>query len=69
MMRPGVGLGFVFVIIFSDCPSLPDRMEDVTREEEVEKDPKCDRRITLYGYNRGQAIKNHQAIHIAGKIM
>ena len=59
----------MFVIISTDCPSLPDRMEDVTREEEVEKDPKCDRRITLYGYNRGQAIKNHQAIHIAGKIL
>ena len=42
-------------------------MEDVTREEEVEKNPKCDRRVTLYGYNRGQAIKKDQAIHIAGK--
>ncbi|KAL8565002.1 hypothetical protein ACOMHN_003378 [Nucella lapillus] len=45
---------------------LADRMEDITPPEEIEKNPKCDRRITLYGYNRGVAVKNHQAIHIPG---
>ena len=43
------------------------RMEDITPPEEIEKNPKCDRRVTLYGYNRGLALKNQQAIHIAGE--
>ncbi|XP_076448123.1 ribosome biogenesis protein BMS1 homolog isoform X3 [Babylonia areolata] len=45
---------------------LADRMEDITPPEEIEKNPKCDRRVTLYGYNRGVALKNQQAVHIPG---
>ena len=48
---------------------LADRMEDITKPELLEKDPKCDRRITLYGYSRGIALKKQQAIHIPGKMI
>ncbi|EFA08649.2 ribosome biogenesis protein BMS1 homolog [Tribolium castaneum] len=45
---------------------LADRYEDLTNQELVRQNPKCDRNISLYGYVRGVAIKNHASIHIAG---
>jgi ribosome biogenesis protein BMS1 len=44
-------------------------MEDITNPELIEKDPKCDRRITLYGYGRGIPLKKQQAIHIPGQLL
>ncbi|PVD24966.1 hypothetical protein C0Q70_15462 [Pomacea canaliculata] len=45
---------------------LADRVEDITNPEEIRQNPKCDRRVTFYGYVRGIALKNKQSIHIAG---
>nr|KAG5696027.1 hypothetical protein BaRGS_013933 [Batillaria attramentaria] len=45
---------------------LADRVEDITNQEEIRKNAKCDRRITFYGYVRGIALKNQQSIHLAG---
>lgn len=45
---------------------LADRYEDLTNQELVRQNPKCDRCISLYGYIRGVPIKNHTSLHIAG---
>ncbi|XP_044252680.1 ribosome biogenesis protein BMS1 homolog [Tribolium madens] len=45
---------------------LADRYEDLTNQEVIRQNPKCDRIISLYGYVRGVPIKNHASIHIAG---
>ncbi|XP_054839546.1 ribosome biogenesis protein BMS1 homolog [Eublepharis macularius] len=45
---------------------LADRMEDLTNPEDVRVNPKCDRRVSLYGYLRGAYLKNKSQIHIPG---
>ena len=45
---------------------LADRMEDLTDPETVRVDPKCDRKVTLYGYLRGTNLKSGSAVHIPG---
>lgn len=45
---------------------LGDRYEDLTNQELIRKNPKCDRTISLYGYIRGVPLKNETSIHIAG---
>lgn len=45
---------------------LADRMEDLTNQEEIRINAKCDRKISLYGYVRGTNIKNGSGIHIPG---
>ncbi|KAF0313748.1 Ribosome biogenesis protein bms1 [Amphibalanus amphitrite] len=45
---------------------LADRMEDLTPAEEVRQNPKCDRRISMYGYVRGVPLKPDAPIHIPG---
>ncbi|XP_077206989.1 ribosome biogenesis protein BMS1 homolog [Paroedura picta] len=45
---------------------LADRMEDLTNPEEVRVNPKCDRKVSLYGYLRGAHLKNKSQIHIPG---
>ncbi|KAL3286904.1 hypothetical protein HHI36_001390 [Cryptolaemus montrouzieri] len=45
---------------------LADRYEDLTNEENVRKNPKCDRNISLYGYIRGVPLKKESSVHIAG---
>ncbi|XP_044745968.1 ribosome biogenesis protein BMS1 homolog isoform X2 [Coccinella septempunctata] len=45
---------------------LVDRLEDLTNEENVRNDPKCDRNISLYGYIRGVPLKKGSSVHIAG---
>ena len=42
-------------------------MEDLTPAEEVRQNPKCDRRISMYGYVRGVPLKQDAPIHIPGK--
>ncbi|XP_053306247.1 ribosome biogenesis protein BMS1 homolog isoform X2 [Spea bombifrons] len=45
---------------------LADRMEDLTNPEEIRLNPKCDRKVSLYGYLRGAHLKNKSQIHIPG---
>jgi ribosome biogenesis protein BMS1 len=45
---------------------LADRMEDLTDPEEKRLDPKCDRKVCLYGYVRGTNLKAGMDVHVAG---
>ncbi|KFO94374.1 Ribosome biogenesis protein BMS1, partial [Buceros rhinoceros silvestris] len=45
---------------------LADRMEELTNPEDVRMNPKCDRKISLYGYLRGAHLKNRSQIHMPG---
>lgn len=46
---------------------LADRFLDITQPTEIEKDPKCDRTIALYGYLRGTNFPAYGArVHIPG---
>lgn len=45
---------------------LGDRYEDLTNQELIRKNPKCDRTISLYGYVRGVPLKKESSVHIAG---
>lgn len=42
------------------------RIEDVTDPESLSKDPNCDRKVCLYGYARGGALKKDSYYHIPG---
>lgn len=45
---------------------LGDRMEDITNQEEIRLNPKCDRNVVLYGYVRGIPLSKDAMVHIAG---
>uniref|UniRef100_A0A8D0H515 BMS1 ribosome biosis factor n=1 Tax=Sphenodon punctatus TaxID=8508 RepID=A0A8D0H515_SPHPU len=45
---------------------LADRMEDLTNPEDFRVNPKCDRKVSLYGYLRGAYLKNKSQIHMPG---
>ncbi|XP_030425225.1 ribosome biogenesis protein BMS1 homolog [Gopherus evgoodei] len=45
---------------------LADRMEDLTNPEHVRVNPKCDRKVSIYGYLRGACLKNQSQIHMPG---
>jgi ribosome biogenesis protein BMS1 len=46
---------------------LSDRIIDLTHPSKIEKDPKCDRKIALYGYLHGTPLSNVNArVHLAG---
>lgn len=45
---------------------LADRMEDITNQEAIRINPKCDRNVVLYGYVRGIPLKKDTTVHIAG---
>uniref|UniRef100_A0A6G1R1C6 Gallus gallus BMS1, ribosome biogenesis factor (BMS1), mRNA n=1 Tax=Hypotaenidia okinawae TaxID=2861861 RepID=A0A6G1R1C6_9GRUI len=45
---------------------LVDRMEELTNPEDVRINPKCDRKVSLYGYLRGAHLKNKSQIHMPG---
>lgn len=45
---------------------LADRMEDITNQEAIRLNPKCDRNVVLYGYVRGIPLKKDTTVHIAG---
>lgn len=42
------------------------RMEDLTNPEDIRRNTKCDRRVSLYGYLRGAHLKNKCQIHMPG---
>ncbi|KAG0686455.1 Glycoside hydrolase 2 (Mannanase, beta-galactosidase), partial [Pichia californica] len=46
---------------------LADRIIDLTHPTKIEKDPKCDRKIALYGYLHGTPLPSNNArVHLAG---
>lgn len=45
---------------------LCDRLEDLTPPADLEKNPKIDRSVCLYGYLRGTVLKPQAKLHIAG---
>ncbi|CAJ1965988.1 unnamed protein product [Cylindrotheca closterium] len=45
---------------------LIDRHEDITHPNVTDKDPKCDRSITFYGYVRGSHLKAGMKVHLIG---
>lgn len=45
---------------------LADRMEDITNQETIRLNQKCDRNVVLYGYVRGIPLKKGNSVHIAG---
>eukprot|EP00049_Salpingoeca_infusionum_P004098 m.74835 g.74835 ORF g.74835 m.74835 type:complete len:1366 (-) comp12414_c0_seq7:1155-5252(-) len=45
---------------------LADRMEDITDPETKRLNPKCDRRISVYGYVRGTNLREGSKVHIPG---
>lgn len=46
---------------------LSDRIVDLTHPSKIEKNPKCDRKIALYGYLHGTPLPSVQArVHLAG---
>ncbi|KFO04502.1 Ribosome biogenesis protein BMS1, partial [Balearica regulorum gibbericeps] len=45
---------------------LVDRMEELTNPEDVRINPKCDRKVSLYGYLRGAHLKSKSQIHMPG---
>ncbi|XP_045698124.1 ribosome biogenesis protein BMS1 homolog isoform X1 [Phyllostomus hastatus] len=45
---------------------LADRMEDLTKPEDIRMNIKCDRKLSLYGYLRGAHLKNKSHIHMPG---
>ncbi|KAI5067058.1 hypothetical protein GOP47_0017586 [Adiantum capillus-veneris] len=45
---------------------LADRFEDITAPEVLQKNPKCERNVTIYGYLRGCNMKKGTQVHIAG---
>ncbi|KAJ8925423.1 hypothetical protein NQ315_009255 [Exocentrus adspersus] len=45
---------------------LGDRYEDLTNQELIRQNPKCDRHLSLYGYIRGVPLKKETSVHIAG---
>ncbi|CAG9132587.1 unnamed protein product [Plutella xylostella] len=45
---------------------LADRLEDITNQEAIRKDPKVSRDVVLYGYVRGVPLLKDTSVHIAG---
>lgn len=45
---------------------LVDRVEDITNPEEIRQNPKCNRKVCLFGYSRGANFKAHHDVHIPG---
>lgn len=45
---------------------LADRIEDITNQEAIRLNAKCDRNVVLYGYVRGIPLKKDSTVHIAG---
>ncbi|XP_049872696.1 ribosome biogenesis protein BMS1 homolog [Pectinophora gossypiella] len=45
---------------------LADRLEDITSQEAIRKDPKVNREVVLYGYVRGVPLMKESMVHIAG---
>jgi len=43
------------------------RMEELTDPELIRQNPKCDRKVCLYGYVRGTHLKHNSRVHIIGE--
>lgn len=41
---------------------LVDRVEELTEPEDIRRDPKCDRRVCVYGYVRGTYMKKNTKV-------
>ena len=41
-------------------------LQDVTPEEAIRQNSKCDRNVTVFGYVRGSNFKDGAHVHIAG---
>lgn len=44
---------------------LGDRMEDITNQENIRLNPKCDRNVVLYGYVRGIPLTKDSMVHVS----
>ena len=44
------------------------RFEDLTNQNDVRLDSKCDRTVSLFGYVRGAPIRTGLSVHIAGQL-
>ena len=42
-------------------------MEDISDPEEIRKNPKASRTITIFGYVRGTHLKKETRVHIPGR--
>lgn len=60
-----LGLLDILTLFFS---LMLGRMEELTNPEDVRINPKCDRKISLYGYLRGAHLKNKSQIHMPGNL-
>jgi ribosome biogenesis protein BMS1 len=47
---------------------VADRFEDVTPEEDIRVDAKCDREVAIFGFLRGANLKLGQRVHLAVRI-
>ena len=45
---------------------IVDRIEDITNQEVIRQNPKCNRKVCLFGYSRGSNFKSNNDIHIPG---
>lgn len=45
---------------------LADRFEDVTHPDAIQRNPKVDRTVYMYGYTRGTHLKPWHKLHLAG---
>ncbi|KAJ3364919.1 Glycoside hydrolase 2 (Mannanase, beta-galactosidase) [Allomyces arbusculus] len=45
---------------------LADRIEDLTPPQQIEANPKCDRKVSVMGYLRGTYLKANAPVHIPG---
>ncbi|XP_054168534.1 ribosome biogenesis protein BMS1 homolog [Oppia nitens] len=45
---------------------IVDRIEDITNQELIRQNPKCNRKVCLFGYSRGSNFKRNNDIHIPG---
>merc|ERR1719505_126987 len=45
---------------------LVDRYEDLTDQDKIDQDMKCDRIVCLYGYVRGAHLKRNTKVHLIG---
>ena len=42
------------------------RYEDLTDQDKIDQDMKCDRTVCLYGYVRGAHLKRNTKVHLIG---
>lgn len=45
---------------------IADRVEDITKDEDKNVNPKCDRNVVLFGYLRGISLRASTEVHLCG---